>query len=228
MRHSQFVVNSPAWENHTWLVWVSSFPPWVFHHSNELFGRPFKSLLLLAWVRAKRRMLPPPKKRRRAVDDLDKSEDDLDESEDVIPDWHASFDLQSRAAMLPEQAWVQEALDVSTKLRARELKHVMWWDAQALNPERAALYALPHLNYTHNTGVVEFSVPPACCQPLASFLDEPSSYNVNGWLVMAGRTYPGYAKYPYVHSRFGQVSSVQEVRTRPRARRTHILQSVGN
>ena len=170
-------------------------------------------------------MLGPPKKRKlydasiaEAVDDLDKSEDDLDESEDVIPDWHASFDLQSRAAMLPEQAWVQEALDVSTKLRARELKDVMWWDAQALNPERAALYALPHLNYTHNTGVVEFSVPPACCQPLASFLDEPSSYNVNGWLVMAGRTYPGYAKYPYVHSRFGQVSSVQEVRTPPRAR----------
>ena len=30
-------------------------------------------------------------------------------------------------------------------------------------------YALPHLNYTHNTGVVEFSVPPACCQRLASF-----------------------------------------------------------
>ena len=57
--------NPPAWENHTWLVWVSSFPPWVFHPSNELFGRPSSSsLLLLAWVRAKRRMLRPPKKRK--------------------------------------------------------------------------------------------------------------------------------------------------------------------
>ena len=170
-------------------------------------------------------MLPPPKRWKRKYDASIKAEDDadddLDESEDDKPDWHASFNVESRTAevlMIENVAWVREALDVSTKLRAREVKHVMWWDTQAINPKREALYALPHLNYTHNTGVVEFSVPPAGCLPLVSFLDSASSYDENGWLVMGGRTYPGYAKYPYVHSRLGQVSCVQEVRTPPHAR----------
>ena len=103
-------------------------------------------------------------------------------------------------------------------LRARELNHVFWWDVQAVNPERLHIYGIPHLKYTHESGVVDFTVPPASCQPLASYLDSPSSYDKSGWLVMAGRTYPGYAKYPYVHSRLGQVSSVQEVRAPPRTR----------
>ena len=170
-------------------------------------------------------MLPPPKRWKRKYDASinaeDNADDDLDESEDDKPDWHASFNVESRTAgvlRIENVAWVREALHVSTKLRAREVKHVMWWDTQAANPKREALYALPHLNYTHNTGVVEFSVPPACCLRLALFLDEPSSYDVNGWLVMGGKPYPGYARYPYVHSRLGHVSSVQEVRTPPCAR----------
>ena len=173
-------------------------------------------------------MLPPPKRWKRKYDASinaeDNADDDLDESEDDKPDWHASFNVESRTAgvlRIENVAWVREALHVSTKLRAREVKHVMWWDTQAPNPKREALYALPHLNYTHNTGVVEFSVPPACCLRLALFLDEPSSYDVNGWLVMGGKPYPGYARYPYVHSRLGQVSSVQEVRT-PVAARTPV------
>ena len=175
--------NSPAWKNHRWLVRVSSFPPWVFHPSKFCLRKTlvFKPLRLVAWVRAMRRMLPPPKKRKvydASIKAEDEADDDLDESDDDKPDWHASFNLQSRTAMVSDEAWVQVALGVSTKLRARELKHVMWWDAQALNPERAALYALPHLNYTHNTGVVEFSVPPACCQPLASFLDDMAEWIV--------------------------------------------------
>ena len=166
-------------------------------------------------------MLPPPKKRKSydaSIVAEEEAEDGLDESEDARPDWHASFNLESRTALISEQAWVREALDVSAKLRARVLKHVVWWDTQAINPREDNLYALPHLNYTHDTGVVEFSVAQACCQSLASFLDEPSSYDVNGWLVMAGKTYPGYARYPYVHSRLGQVSAIQEVRTPPHAR----------
>ena len=110
-------------------------------------------------------MLPPPKRWKRKYDASIKAEDDadddLDESEDDKPDWHASFNVESRTAgvlMIENVAWVREALHVSTKLRAREVKHVMWWDTQAINPKREALYALPHLNYTHNTGVVEFSV----------------------------------------------------------------------
>ena len=112
-------------------------------------------------------MQPPPKKRKlydASIVAEDEAEDDLDESEDAKPDWHTSFNLQSRTALISDEAWVREALEVSTKLRARELKHVLWWDAQVINPKWDALYALPHLNYTHDTGVVEFSVPPACCQ----------------------------------------------------------------
>ena len=123
-------------------------------------------------------MLPPPKKRKfydASIVAEDEAEDDLDESKEAKPDWHASFNVQSRTALISDEAWMREAVDVSTKLRARELKHVMWWDTQAINPKWEALYALPHLNYTHDTGVVEFSVSPACCQRLASFLDEPSS-----------------------------------------------------
>ena len=33
---------------------------------------------------------------------------------------------------------------------------------------------------------------------LASYLEHPDSYSDDGWLVLAGKTYPGYAKYPFV------------------------------
>ena len=116
-------------------------------------------------------MLRPLKKRKLHVAPNNApiaADDDLDDSSDTKPDWHASFNLESRAALVLDEEWVREAQDVSRMLRARELNHVLWWDVQAVNPLSADIYGIPHLNYTHESGVVDFSVPPACCQPLAS------------------------------------------------------------
>ena len=47
------------------------------------------------------------------------------------------------------------------------------------------------------------------CQSLVSYLVNQKSYDDEGWLMLAGKSYPGYARYPYVHASTGQVPSVQ-------------------
>ena len=68
-------------------------------------------------------MLPPPKKRKSydaSIVAEDEAEDGLDESEDARPDWHASFNLQSRTALISDEAWMREAVDVSTRWPSTE------------------------------------------------------------------------------------------------------------
>ena len=73
------------------------------------------------------------------------------------------------------------------------------------------MYPLPHLKYSHDTGVVDFTVETNCCKRLLSYLEHPDNKSDNGWLLLAGREFPGYAQYPYVHSPLGQIATVQEV-----------------
>ena len=161
----------------------------------------------------------PIKKRKLEDAAATAAEDELDYTDDEElgkgkPAWHAFFILDNRA-WVPDGTWVGPAQVVASKVKSRDIKHVMWWDRDALNPPLANIYGLPHLNYTHDTGVLAFSVPLAYCQPLASYLEKAGNYDAQGWLVMAGMQYPGYAKYPYVHSPLGQIPGVQEVRRAP-------------
>ena len=50
----------------------------------------------------------------------------------------------------------------------RAIKHVMWWDRDMANPPEDAIYPIPHLIYSHDTGVVDFRVDEACCKRLGS------------------------------------------------------------
>ena len=70
---------------------------------------------------------------------------------------------------------------------------VEWWDRELANPPEDVIYPIPHLIYSHDTGVVDFCVDEACCKRLASYLEHPDSYSNDGWLFLAGKEYPGYS-----------------------------------
>jgi hypothetical protein len=163
------------------------------------------------------RMLPF--KKRKLVLEQVSSEGELDDSNekegdaDTTPAWHCEFQLDNRSSLVPDptNAWVVKAQEVSSKLRARVLKHVRWWNKDALNPDESDMYILPHLIFAHDTGVMDFSISPVLCKSLLSYLENEKSYDDKGYLILAGKSHPGYARYPYVHARSGQLPSVQEV-----------------
>ena len=159
-----------------------------------------------------------PFKKRKMVPEQVSSEGELDDSNDkegadATPAWHSEFQLEDRSSAVPDpaNAWVIKAQEVSSKLRARVLKHVRWWNRDLLNPDDSDIYILPHLIFAHDTGVMDFSISPVLCKSLLSYLENPTSYDEEGWLTLAGESYPGYARYPYVHARSGQLPSIQEV-----------------
>ena len=59
---------------------------------------------------------------------------------------------------MPVGDWVQKVQHIACKLKARTMTHVMWWDVRAINPAVHVMYPLPHLKYSHDTGVVDFTV----------------------------------------------------------------------
>ena len=134
-----------------------------------------------------------------------------------VPAWHAEFDLSPRADRLPDGE-AAKATRVSGELKSRAISHVVWWDKVALNPHTDDMYPLSHLPFAHDTGVHGFHIPAGCCTTMTSFLDNKNNYSAQGWLSMAGRQFPGYARYPYVHSPLGQLATVQEVSAHPIAR----------
>ena len=160
-----------------------------------------------------------PFKKRKVVPEQGLSEGELDDSNeeegdaDTTPAWHCDFQLDNRSSLVPDpaNAWVVKAQEVSSKLRARVLKHVRWWNKDALNPDESDMYILPHLIFAHDTGVMDFSISPVLCKSLLSYLENEKNFDDEGWLILAGKTYPGYARYPYVHARSGQLPSIQEV-----------------
>ena len=64
-----------------------------------------------------------------------------------------------------------------------------------------------------DTGVHSFQIDASVCELLCSFLTDPTNYNTDGFLKMAGTTFPGYGGYPYVHAPHGHVAASQEKRT---------------
>jgi hypothetical protein len=159
-----------------------------------------------------------PFKKRKMVPKPVSSEGELDDSSeeghaDATPTWHFEYQLDNRSSAVPDpaNAWVIKAQEVSSKLRARVLKHVGWWNRDVLNPPDSDIYILPHLIFAHDTGVMDFSISPVLCKSLLSYLENEKNYDDEGWLRLAGKSYPGYARYPYVHARSGQLPSVQEV-----------------
>ena len=136
---------------------------------------------------------------------------DIDDDDDDGPAWHANFDLAPRIDQLPRHDEVDKAMRASAALRSRAVKHVMWWNTAALNPRAEDMYPLSNLTFTHDTGLHSFEISGGCCTTLKSFLENQQNYDAEGWLVMAGTPWPGYAHYPYVQSPLGQVSVLQEV-----------------
>ena len=122
-----------------------------------------------------------PFKKRKMMPEQVASEGELDDSNDkeeeghadATPAWHCEFQLDNRSSVVPDpaNAWVVKAQEVSSKLRARVLKHVRWWNRDALNPDESDIYILPHLIFAHNTGVMDFSISPVLCQSLLSYLE---------------------------------------------------------
>ena len=168
----------------------------------------------------------PPKKRAKAdlsaalyaaaeVGNTSPSNDlDIDDDDDG-PVWEPEFDLAPRIDRLPRHDDAEKAMRVSRALRLRAVKHVMWWNTFHLNPRAKDIYPLSNLTFTHNTGVHSFGLEADCCTKLWSFLENPQNYNAEGWLVVAGKPFPGYSHYPYVQSPFGQVAVIQEVSVHP-------------
>lgn len=160
----------------------------------------------------------PLKKRKMFRDDLHEEEldfgsdsDDAPRGSSSAPSFPSFFDLDARATVVPHGGWVPKAKAVAYEIKARVVSHVMWWDVQHRNPEARDMYPLPHLPFTHNTGVCPFHVDVDVCKSMASFLDDGRNYDGEGWLMLAGQPYPGYGKYPYVHAPLGQLSTIQQV-----------------
>ena len=140
---------------------------------------------------------------------------DFDDNDDG-PVWHAEFDLAPRIDQLPRHVGAAKAMRVSGALRTRVMKHVMWWNTRPhRNPRAEDMYPLSNLPFAHNTGVHSFGLNGECCTAMRSFLENRQNYNAEGWLMMAGKAFPGYSQYPYVHSPLGQVSVLQEVSVHP-------------
>ena len=140
---------------------------------------------------------------------------DIDDDDDDGPAWHANFDLAPRIDQLPRHDEVDKAMRASAALRSRAVKHVMWWNTAALNPRAEDMYPLSNLTFAHDTGVHGFHIHAGFCTTMTSFLDNQQNYNAEGWLLMAGQTFPGYARYPFVHSPLGQLATIQEVSAHP-------------
>ena len=178
-----------------------------------------------------RGVVPPPKKRVKAAalhaaavggtspGGGDDNDDDGPawHANDDGPAWHADFDLSPRADQLPGGE-AAKATRVSGELKSRAISHVVWWNTVALNPHADDMYPLSNLPFAHDTGVHGFHIPAGCCTTMTSFLDNQQNYSAQGWLLMAGRQFPGYARYPYVHSPLGQLATIQEVSAHPIAR----------
>lgn len=135
-----------------------------------------------------------------------------DDAEDA---WRDAFDLALRREYIPQAEWAQKAKQVAVLVKSRVVKEVRWWDRSAVNPTDDDMYPLPHLTFTHHSGVHDFLVPPSACIAMASFLDDASNYSETGWLVLAGAAYAGYDSYPFVHAPVGQIAAIQQVRANP-------------
>lgn len=108
------------------------------------------------------------------------------------------FDLAPRFEVLTlsKKAWADKAIALALAMCRRNEREIPWWYGSSSSP----VSALPNVKLKADTGVHPFQVDPTCCQNLYDFLEDPSSYDEEGWLLLAGTQWPGYSSYPYVHA----------------------------
>ena len=92
-------------------------------------------------------MSPPFKKRKLArsstlEDELDVNDDDDDDVD--APSWLKLFNLHHRAGVMPTGGWVPQSKEIAYKIKARDVKHVVWWDVSRLHPSPVDMYRLAH------------------------------------------------------------------------------------
>ena len=152
-----------------------------------------------------------------AIGDLDNSSDD--EYGAACP-----FDLSLRieALTLDKQLWSVHARAIATSIRRGDVRHIMWWGPLASSTP----VPLPHLRLSASTGVHSFQVDAVVCQNLLGFLQDGDSYNEDGFLLMAGAQWPGYATYPYVHAahHHGKLQERKTVRVQGKSKVNLVLQ----
>ena len=76
------------------------------------------------------------------------------------------FNLDSRESLIPVGFWVPKAHDRAWRARSNRIPrnkacHVVW-DMDLANAPEDVIYPMPHLIYSHDTGVVGFRVDEAC------------------------------------------------------------------
>ena len=157
------------------------------------------------------------KRRRRQIDDGGSDEQRSDNVDDNGGDGGEAavssdprllaFDLSPRHELsMAGYTWSARAKAKAEDIRFGRLTHCVWWDEKDDEP-------FPLLRLDPPTGVYRFMVDEDICERLHTFLSDASNYSQDGFLKMAGTTWPGYGNYPYVHAPAGQVAELQERRT---------------
>ena len=80
----------------------------------------------------------------------------------------------------------------ASRIRFGHWTQLVWWDADKTRRPLRQLAA--------DTGVYAFEVSPTKCQRLLTYLEDPGSYSKDGFLKLAGTTWPGYNNYGLVHA----------------------------
>ena len=151
------------------------------------------------------------KSRRRRLS-MQVDEDDIPEmggaSDAVSNDWKLGmFNLDLRADLIPLGAWAVKAKARAEQIRFGNESQIQWWGADKMP------YPLQGVRLKADTGLHAFQVDDAVCQGLLEFLTAASNYDSSGYLKLGGKTYAGYARYPYVHAPGGNVTLAQAKRT---------------
>ena len=126
-----------------------------------------------------------------------------DASESRPEDW---FNLEVRSDRMIGNAAFSVAKTQAAKIRYGSLKYIQWWTCWRGKPE-----PVRHLRL--HKGVHEFVCNQSVCQQLANFLEDQKNYTEEGFLNIAGTTWPGYGGYPYVHAHLGHMPCQQQART---------------
>jgi hypothetical protein len=98
--------------------------------------------------------------------------------------------------------WVQHAMVQASRIRFGHWTQLVWWGADKTRHPLRQLAA--------DTGVYAFEVSPTNCQRLLTYLEDPGSYSKDGFLKLAGTTWPGYNNYGLVHAVDGVDTHLQE------------------
>ena len=123
------------------------------------------------------------------------------------------FDLATRMHKLDTcYEWAAESKAHAEDLLFGARPRVIWWWQRSRAQHS---YPLEHAFLSADTCVHAFHIERAVCEKLCLILDDRENYNSEMTLVLAGKEFPGYAGYPYVHADGGVSPFVGGGRARP-------------